>query len=297
MRTGSDLALKVLGGDNAPLTAEMSTNAEGSATIKKRAAELKLQGVPVDSTLGALITMHHGRGLDRFSQLSVLYPGLLIILLFLGYGVWRGYYGYTNYGSVAAYTWSRPGLLLGAGLSFILAIWLFIRRWQADRYIALYENGLRFRIGRQKNVPWRWSEIGGITVRMEKNHFIGFPMLTRNQLVISPNIGDPLRLDDRIQDLDQLIPLIKEHFYPYLTKALRAQFFGDHWVHFGPVAIHRQALRIRKKMIPWKQVVNIGVREGKLEIEIVDGRPIRIPTVKIPNLEVCLNIIQEGVIP
>jgi hypothetical protein len=132
---------------------------------------------------------------------------------------------------------------------------------------------------------------------MENNHFIGFPILTRNRLVIFPNIGDPLRLDDRIQDLDQLILLIKENFYPYLSRELKSQFFDDHWVHFGPVAIHRQALRINKKMIPWKQVENIAVHGGKLKIEIEGARPVRIPTVKIPNLEVCLDIIQEGVIP
>lgn len=241
--------------------------------------------------------MQHGSGLDRVARYAYLFPGLLIMFGLLGYGLWRGYYGYTRFGSVAAYTWSRPWLLAAAAISFILAIWLLIRKRQSDQYIGIYQNGLRFRIGRRKNEPWRWNEIAGLTVRSEENHFLGLPILTRNRLVIYPNVGKPLRVDDRIQDLDQLTEQIKAQFYPYLSKALRTQFYEDHWVHFGPIAIHRQALRVRNKMIPWKQVENIGVERGKMVIEVDGDRPIRISTVKIPNLEVCLNIIQEGVIP
>ncbi len=259
--------------------------------VARRMTETQVAG-----ETGSLLARYPGRRLDRLAWLTKAIPGLLLCCSLLGYGAWRWYYGYTRFGVVAASAWSRTYLLLGALAAALLAIWLILRRAEAHRAVAVYEHGVGITTSRHKERFWRWKEIIGLASGSVESRFFGLPITRQNWLKIYPREGKPISLDDSIRDLASLSPKLKSVYYSNRMSALRSAFYADRWVPFGPLAVHRQALRVKNKLYPWKLVQDIQVRAGSLVIKMDSLQPIRISTRKIPNLELMISIIQEGVI-
>ncbi len=251
---------------------------------------------PAPSGMGALLRRFPGRGIDRLAWITRGIPGLILCAGSLGYGAWRWYYGYTRFGTIAAETWSRPYLLVGALFAALLALWLIQRRSLARRFVELYENGVLISIQPRKVHRWQWKEIGGLNSGSIESVFFGLPLSRKNWLTFYPKTGKPVLLDDRIQDLSSLTRELKPLFYSYRMPALRSTFYADRWISFGPLAVHRQAVRVKNKLYPWKLVKDISMQAGTLVITIDGVRAFRFPTRKIPNLELMISIIQEGVI-
>jgi hypothetical protein len=100
-----------------------------------------------------------------------------------------------------------------------------------------------------------------------------------------------------------LIARIKARLYPGLLARSRQAFLSGSQLIFGPLTIQRQGLSLDLKKrreqtsetIPWSQVVHVDVQGGRLLIEL-DSLPIQsIPVSKIPNLEIMLDLIHQGV--
>lgn len=245
---------------------------------------------------GTLLAHFSGQGIDRRAWFSRGIPGLLLLGSLMGYGGWRWYYGFTRFGTVAAGAWSRSYFLVGALVAALLALWLILRKAQSRRVVEIFQNGLRVTNSRRKNHFWQWKEIGGLTSGSIESRFFGLAVNKKNWLTIYPKTGKPVRLDDRVQDLSNLARQLKEAYYSHRMPVLRSAFYADRWISFGPLAVHRQALRVKKKLYPWKLVQDISVQAGSLVITITGMRNFRFPIRKIPNLELMISIIQEGVI-
>jgi hypothetical protein len=247
--------------------------------------------------MGEALERFGGRGINKRTWLLRGFPGLLLCTGLLGYGTWRWYYGYTRFGTIAAATWSRPYFLVGALVAALFALWLIQRRSQARRFVELHENGVRIFIHPRKDHRWQWKEIRGLTSGSVESVFFGLPLSKKNWLTIYPKTGKPITLDDRIQDLSRLTSQLKPLYYSILMPAIRSRFYADRWISFGPLAVNRQALRVKNKLYPWKLVEDISLQAGTLIIRINGVRAIRFPIRKIPNLELMISIIQEGVFP
>jgi hypothetical protein len=245
--------------------------------------------------LGDSISILHAKLIGKQDRLTRLFPGLIIATILLGYGAWRGYLGYTRFGTVAATVWSRPWLIAGGIVLLVIGLWIFYRKWVARQFIALYQNGLRFKIhGRKKNLL-RWGEIAGITVDTVQTHLLGMDLSIRYRLKIYPNIGKPIHINNRFYGLPEFITQLKEQYYPVVSAALRANLRADHWLYFGQVAIHRQAVRLKDRQLSWENVDSINIKQGKLVCKMIKGRSKKLPISKILNIEVLLSIIQEEV--
>ena len=122
---------------------------------------------------------------------------------------------------------------------------------------------------------------------------------TRLRAVIFPNQGREIRLDNRLQNLAELISRVKASLYPRLFPELKTSFQAGKWLYFGPLAMQTKSLRFRQVELTWEQVENIQVKNGYLAVSWKEGpesaRNVRIPIAKIPNLELFLQIIREGV--
>lgn len=242
--------------------------------------------------LGDLLALHRGRPLERRDRLTRLWPGLLLTLTLLSIGLWQGYYGYTRYGLVAGERWSRPWFLAAGMALALVVVWGLIRRRRTRWLVALHQKGIRYRLAGRKGVL-RWSAIAGLGTRTTREHLFGITLSTCNQLIIFPNVGSPLRLDDRIQDLPSLTQALKAQFYPYLAPLLKQELQGGHWLYFGPLAMHKQGLRLGKQVIPWDQIQQVEVLNGRLVITTTTGRPRRLRASDITNLELLLTLINE----
>ncbi len=265
-----------------------------------------------ESDLGSLVYLYHGRQIRQGDVLTLFLPFTVAILAPLVYGLWQVYYATAHYGPLAASLWSRPWFIL-SGLVFVIFLLVMVYRlYQARRFVAVYKGGLRFNIPVGKGLalhrPYRlsWREIAGIATDATREQFLGLPTRQRLRAVLYPNVGKPVRLDDSLQNLPELISRIKASLYPRLLPSLRASFEAGQWLYFGDVAIQRLGLRTGKApstagsaAIPWSHVKNISVQSGYLMVEFKEYSAL--PSVQqilvshIPNLELLLQLVQQGV--
>jgi hypothetical protein len=94
--------------------------------------------------------------------------------------------------------------------------------------------------------------------------------------------------------LAELAARVKAKVYPLLLPQLRTKFQQGGPLHFGPVALHQDAIQLRHESIPWDQVVHINVQAGHLMVESSSRQPVRVKTSDIPNVELLIQLIQEG---
>jgi len=260
-----------------------------------------MTAIPPDKkSLGKLIRRFQARPISMWTVFTLLLPGALSVLIPLYYGSARAHYATLHYGPVAAVQWSRPWY----GLS-ILALLVFsyvsvIRITAAHRSIAVFERGVQFSFGRQKSL--RWAEIAGLATEMSRYHFFGRPLKMAFRGIIYPNINKPIRLTEAIQDLPELLTLIKARLYPRLLPNLVSNLEKGQSLHFGPLAMRKDGLIWLNKRpasqgqtIPWANMRSVDVVSGFLVVELSDYSRRKLPVSKIPNIELLLQLIQQGV--
>lgn len=247
--------------------------------------------------LGDLIQIYRYRPLRFVDFFTIFFLGLIAILCPLAYGLYLYYYGYSNFGPVAANNWSLPWYLL-AIMAFITLLILSIYRLNiARRYVALHQNGLNIRI-KQKQ-PLIWDQISGLSVSIVKKHILGIDLRTSYQATLHPNIGQPTRLDDGFENLPDLLTQIKAKLYPRLFSKLVPELEAGKLLYFGKIAISQNGLHTLHNMrwdsIAWKYVNSIAIKSGYLVISLADNRVQKYDIGDIANPELLLEIIQTTI--
>ncbi len=239
--------------------------------------------------------IQHLRGLERRAWLTWLGPGLALVLALLAYGLWRAYFGFTRYGIAAAVGWSRLWLA-ASGLGALLLLVLVSRRWRdSNHFVGLYHNGLRLYLGKRRNRVIRWDQVSHLTHQAVQGTFLGLPINQRNRISLSLKSGEILSLDDRLNNFEPFTEQLKNRYFSSIAPALHRRLEANHWLPFGPLVVHRQALRLRGRRIPWREVQAVSVAGGVLVLKLETGRRLRIPTARIHNLEMLIELIQSGV--
>lgn len=252
-----------------------------------------------DKDLGALVAVYRGRPLAGWGLISLLAPGLAGVLAPLGYGLWIVREAYPHYGPVAAEQWSRPWFLL-ASIAVLAFLLLFLYRLhQARQFAAIHENGLRWRNGLLGGRKLRWEEITGIACGEIRETFLGLPIARYPQVFIHPSVGKPHPLGKHLQRMPELIAALKANLYPRLQPGLQEMFTGGKWLFFGPIGVQARELRARRQRISWSDISQIRVHGGYLWIDLKSpagsGAPLQFPATQIPNIELLIHMIEQGV--
>jgi len=248
---------------------------------------------PSQRSLGPLIATYRYRPLRWRETILYLGLGVLAIGIPLIYGYTRYRDGYNNHGELAAVIWSRPWFLL-AGFALICCSLLLVHRLRlAGHSIAVHQGGLSLTV--QQVIKLRWEEISGISTAMVQPSFFGIRRGVRFRATIFPNLGKPLRIHGAYENLPECITRLKARLYPRLIAELRPLYVNGKWVYFGPIAIQRDTLLLHKKHIPWSEVKRVSVAKGNVVVELVDQSTKRIPVEHIPNIEILLQLIDQGV--
>jgi len=248
---------------------------------------------PTRRSLGPLIAAYRYRPLRWREMLLYLGVGLLAVGIPLTYGIIKYRDGYNNHGELAAITWSRPWFLVAVFALISCSLLLVHRLRLAGRYIAIHQKGLYLVV--QQVFVLRWEEISGIATAAFQPSFFGIRRGIRYRATIFPNLGRTMVINGPYEKLPECITHLKARLYPLLTAELRPTFMDGKWVYFGPVAIQRDTLRLQKKQIPWDEVSRVSVAKGNLVVELVDHSSKRIPVDQIPNIEILLQLIDQGV--
>jgi hypothetical protein len=246
---------------------------------------------------GRRLAVYRGNPLRWSDLLLVFFPASLLVILPLAYGLYRAWIAYTRFGPAAAGAWARPWYMLATLALIPLTLLACYRLYQASRFVAVYEGGLRLRLSPFGYRRLAWSQIAGIAVAAYEDRFLGLPLWTRSQATLYPNQGRPIQLNARLQDLPALTRQVKGILYPRLWPALGADLQVGRWVHFGRLAVHRQSLSFSGRQIPWERVTALAVRSGYLVVELETGRRLRLAVARIPNLELLLQLVEWGINP
>ncbi len=232
--------------------------------------------------------------------------GAVLSIAVLSYGGYLAFINYDRFGPVPALFKSVPWLVLGGG---VLLTWLSVGiiYWaRTQPGVRLHANGLYIEGRRKQSLPW--EQIDGIAQGVTAPGRLR-PGDMHYKVSLYPGKGRPLHLhgwgDGKrgMPYLPELVSRIKANLYPGLQVELARMFREGLPLRFGPVRIDRQGLKVRHWRlfpgmfsVPWEHVKRIHVQSGYFLVESIDRRsPYRLPVSKIPNLEILLKIIDQGV--
>jgi hypothetical protein len=246
--------------------------------------------VESNNELGPQLAFYRNKAWPYRLLYKLILPGLLFVLAPLAYGLYRANSDYTQFGPAAIERWIRPWIFLTLSTSILFL--LILLYWQNHnlRSVVLHENGLTLALPRRLTL--HWELICGISSETVSERFFGVPIRARQRAILYLTSGKNIRLDG-LENLAELVNQIKAHLYPRLLPELERGLISGQWLHFGKVAIHSDALRLRGRQLPWSQICSLSVQSGDLVVEFTNQAVLCQPAGTIPNLELLLKICQR----
>src|SRR5512139_3132985 len=132
---------------------------------------------PEEARLGRLLAVHHGVQPGLGNALLLLVSGL-IVLLSLGFGLWRAISAYVQYGSITVDFWSILWFTLTvlALACFLVLAGYRLYRWR--RFVAVYKQGLCLRLGFFRSQTLKWRDLAGVSSIVIQERFLHLPINT-----------------------------------------------------------------------------------------------------------------------
>ena len=263
------------------------------------------------SKLGELVAIHRWHALDRHDLWWIL-TGMVCLLLPAVYGAWLFYWLQEKNGLLAAFYRIQPWLLIIYFVFLSLSCLLIYRLWSSRRYVAVYQNGIVWRLKGFKTNSLLWEEMEGIVTATIDKKFLGKTLNYEEYSILYRKSGLPVEFDDRIQDQPSLIEEIKKQYFPMIYPDLKAKFESGKEINFGPISIQNQSIHYAKTLppgefifpyrpftrvnsVPWSQVIGFTVNSGFLVVKSGNSMIKRIPISMIPNFEILLKLIEHEV--
>ncbi len=249
---------------------------------------VKAVTAPLRSRISAAPTIYQARRGTVNALLAAAIVTLGSALAALGFSLWAWYFAMSTYGPAAVRRWTTPWLiaapLLGIiGLACLVRVWRLVRRW-----VEVFPDGLRVHRGRRED--WiAWPAIREIRTSSARQ-----PGPTFAALEIRLIGGRRLRLTRSLTDLETLVQRVKQGAYPLLQEAYRAKFNRGEELDFGQLRLTPEGVQAGRKTIQWGHVQAVEVRAGQLTLSSDEpaGPRIRVAAVRVPNIDVCVQIIR-----
>lgn len=241
------------------------------------------------------ITVYSLQALVWKDLLRVFLPLICLVLIPLGYGLWRTLYGYSSFGPAAAAEWGKTWFLIAALLTVLVLLYAFRRLKRAHTWVKIYDWGLKihYPLGRAKTLPWK--EIQGITSYSINNTFLGLINKKRDHTRLYSKNYRPLRIHPGLKDRAGLVKLIKKHTYKNLQPKLQKAFTQGKTIPFGGVTISKSKLTLPKVELPWDYVEGIKVHQGVFLVNLTEKNALEVPIRNIINLEILLQLIKSEI--
>jgi len=223
-------------------------------------------------------------------------PAIVAVMTPFIYGTVRERYAENHFGPAASNTWAWSWYTLST-IALIPLLWLAILRVRsAHRVIKVFTNAIYIQSTGGKRSLLGWNKITGIVDIKMQYKFIGIPLWKKHHAVIFHLKGKPIQLDYQIQNLDELCARIKAKIYPKFLPEYRLALNSGENLEFGPISINSNTITIQNKAISWNLISQISPQTGFLVVEVENEKDLKIPLEKIPNIELLIQLIQEGVV-
>lgn len=250
---------------------------------------------PAEDRLGPVIREHRAR---RGAERGLIVAGWLILLAGLVAGLWavlRGLFAYQTYGPLAVDRWSAPPAYAAAALALLGVVLLALGRQRSRTIVRRHARGLVIERGRLGSaIPW--EDIKAIHTSSVRYGPGPLAWGRRDELILVTREGRRYRLRQAMDDFDELAGAVKQGVYPTLLDAYTRAFNHAQSLPFGPLQVTPEGIHNGRKVLPWSQVGQARLERGWLTVTPSQGQPgprLRFPAHAIPNVDVCLQLIQE----
>ena len=242
--------------------------------------------------------------LDNYRVSAVLvrrhaFLAVLTLLLIAGASGWVLYSWYVAsiyYGPAAVWNWTRLPLLTTALL--IPVFFYFLVRWNnlSRILVRTHSRGLLIIRGR-KQVKIPWNAVAELYTEAKRYGFSSLVWKHRNRIrLVTGHSGKQIKIPGDLENLDHLVHEIKSRIYPELGSAIDQRLFSGQTVSFGPIQISSQSLQTERTSLNWENLKSVELENGTLKITFTTPkriREIRIQTARIPNLDLCYQLIRR----
>ena len=242
--------------------------------------------------LGPLLREHRLR-----RELAILYPALAILglsgtAIAVVWTAWRWLFAFNNYGSAAIWRWTTPALLTVLGFAS-LGILGLILTWRSRGFrINIYKFGMVYRRGRLKEILL-WDQIQRVHTSAVSYGFSNFAWGAQTILRIYTSDDRQLNLTHALTNMNDLAEFIKSQVYPGLLEEYRGKYNQGDPLSFGPLILTTEGVQHKDQMLQWGNLGRISLGQGMLFLEPANGPKIRIPAHRVPNVEICTQLIEH----
>jgi hypothetical protein len=242
--------------------------------------------------LGPLLREHRLR-----RELAILYPALAILglsgtAIAAVWTAWRWLFALNNYGSAAIWRWTTPALLSVLGFAS-LGILGLILTWRSRGFrINLHTLGMVYRRGRHKE-KLLWDQIQRVHTSAVSYGFLNFAWGAQTTLKIIASDSRQLNLTHALTDMNGLAEFIKSQVYPGIMEEYRGMYNQGDPLSFGPLILTAKGIQHKDQMLQWENLGRVSLGRGILSLEPTDGPRIRIPAHRVPNIEICTQLIEH----
>lgn len=247
------------------------------------------------SEVGLQTGQHRLRRILRMMYPSMGLIGLLATLALWGLAAWRWFFAYSTYGPALVWRVTFPLILfslvtLASGLAGVLAT---IRL--GPLVVTTYERGLAVRRGRRGKLI-RWGHIRHLRTSAVRYGFSGLSWGKRASLTLTLDNGERFRFTSALADIDGLIATVKGNVYPRLLEEYKRAFNQGQALGFGPLVLSMQGIQQGRSRLDWASLGRASLENGRLVLiprAGAEGSKIRVEARRIPNVDLCLQFIQQ----
>lgn len=244
--------------------------------------------------LGVLNGYYPVKNLNRWGN-------LIAMLVFLGGAVAAFFYAFYE-----AYVWSRYGPVMiqdrmtpPLAISGVLVLIAVLAGWGAYaswvKAVAFYEKGVACR-SRKGIQVWHWEDVDRFYTAITRHYTNGIYTGTTHVYTLFNRKQERLVLNDAYVHVEDLGIRVEESIFPRLYEGAVSRYNAGERLDFGPVALSKGGIQVRKKVYPWSEVQQVSIQRGILRVSKKDGGRFagtHAAASAIPNLRVLLSLIDQ----
>jgi hypothetical protein len=231
--------------------------------------------------------------LIRYLCISLL--GLVGMIVTIIIGLWRWRYVMTHFGPAVLWRWISPLLWIGIGFVLLGSVGLYLLLHASRQEIQLSPMGITWKKGRNLSI-FRWDEIETIFVTSIHYGILNLSWASRTETVLHYHNAKRLKITQAFEDFDRLVETMKRYVYPLMLEKFRKDFKQGIQMQFGPLILTPQEVINGRNALRWEEIGKIQLHAGRLNLlplEETDGNKFSIPAHKIPNIDLCIQILQH----
>jgi hypothetical protein len=262
---------------------------------------------PSQGLLGKEIKRYVRATQPRPQRFLLMTLGLIAVLLPLLMGL-RQFQGMVDsHGYYVALQRSQIWIFLSliAFLAFFLLV--VLRTRHSQDFIALHQNGIRFRLN-SKRICWLlFQNITGLREEIIQEHFLFLSIRHQYLVFIYPKREKTIRITNAIRNLPEFYANLANQVNPTLKKKVDTLFLAGEWADFGNIKLNQTQLRYRSQVIMLDHIQNVSIHAGKLWIiekpEPSTSPPgkqpprVKIPLSDVVNLDLFIDFLDTRIQP